>query len=104
MAKAYVSEYGGMAWGTNGGPQIVDESTLKAEYVVDFTAGEAHGANFQPGTAIIRVELDGVASIKIGLTALATTAMKRKSASNPEYFGLGAGVGQAWRFSAITNT
>ena len=104
MAKAYVSEYSGMAWGSQGSPQIVDESSLKAEYVVDFTAGEAHSAAFQPGTLIVRVELDGVASIKFGLNAVATTSNKRKSVGNPEYFGVGAGVGQGWRFSAITNT
>jgi hypothetical protein len=104
MAKAYVSEYGGMAWGSSGGPQVIDEASLKAEYTVDFTAGEAHSANFQPGTAIIRVELDGVASIKFGLNAVATTSNKRKSSSVPEYFGLGAGTGQGWRFSAIANT
>lgn len=104
MAKAYVSEYKNLMKLGAGTPQIADESSLVTEYVVDFTAGEAHGANFNAASNYIRVNLDSVASIAMASAAVATTSNKRQGAGT-EYYALGSlnKGGNTARFSAITN-
>lgn len=102
MTKAYVTEYASMTQQNGLAVGVGDEPYL-AEYVVDYTSGEAHGATFNAKTAFVRVEVDSIASIKFAVTAVATTSNKRMAAGATEYFGVKQIQGSG-RFSAITNT
>lgn len=107
MTKAYVTEYARQSVDNHGNSIAAGEEPPLTEYVIDYNAGEAHGANLNAKTRLVRVHVDSIASIKIDAAAVAATTNKRLAAGQTEYFGVvpemvaaSAGV----RVSAITNT
>lgn len=105
MTKAHVSEYAAMTQQTGFSVGTGEEPAL-AEYDIDYTSGEAHGATFSASTRFVRVFVDSAARIKIGVTAVAadtSTGGKSLAANQTEYFGVSALSGTG-RVSAITRT
>lgn len=91
----YITEY------TDAGFNVNVGSEPGLDQTVTFTTAAASAA-FAPTTKLVRVHVDGIASIKFGTAPVATTANKRLAASTTEYFTVP--VGQAFKVSAITNT
>lgn len=105
MTTAHISEYAAMTQQTGFGLGTGEEPAL-AEYDIDYSGGEAHGAAFNASTRFVRVFVDSAAKIKIGVTATAantSTGGKSMAANQTEYFGVSALTGTG-RVSAITRS
>lgn len=61
-----------------------------------------NSAAFQPKTKLIRVHVDAICSIAIGVSPVATTTTMRMAAGTTEYFSVLPGG--TMRISVITNT
>lgn len=101
MSTMYVTEYtdsglllGGVTLGSEPG---LDQTP------VTFTATAGSSAAFKNNTRMVRVHVDGIASILFGTapTAVANTN-KRMAASTTEQFLVP--MGQAFKVSAVTST
>lgn len=102
MTKAYVAEYAQVVYTQDGKMTAIPVEPALAEYVVDYTSGEAHGATFQTETRFVWYSNDSIASWKIGSAATATTSNKRVPAGTIGLAGVQKGAGH--RISFITNT
>lgn len=103
MTKAHVSEYAAMTQQTGFGLGVGEEPAL-AEYDIDYSAGEAHGATLNTKTRFVRMFVDSAARIKVDVTALAadtSTGGKSLASGSTEYFGTSALSGTG-RVSVIT--
>lgn len=99
MANLYITEYATSGWTTASGLPCGMEPGLD-QAPIAFSAATA-SAVFQATTRFIRVNTDGICSIKFGPTGtVATTANKRLNANQTEYFGVVGGQ----ILSVITNT
>lgn len=105
MTTAHVSEYAAMTQQTGFSVGTGEEPAL-AEYDIDYSGGEAHGATLNAKTRFVRVFVDSAAKIKIDVTAVAantSTGGKSMAANQTEYFGVSALSGTG-RVSAITRS
>lgn len=76
-------------------PAITDQK-------ITFTGTAGTSAAFAGNTSLVRLHVDGIASILFGTAPTATTSYRRMTAGQTEYFRVPAG--QAFKVSAITNT
>lgn len=76
-------------------PAITDQK-------ITFTGTAGTSAAFAVNTALVRVQVDGIASVVFGTAPTATTANRRMTAGQTEYFRVLAG--QSYKVSAITTT
>jgi hypothetical protein len=95
MATAYITEYGGAGAERT---QVASSPAITSQTVA--IGSEAKSAAFNSQTRIIRVHVDAICSILIGLSPTATTASARMSANSTEYFGVNPGD----KISVISNT
>lgn len=92
MAKLYISEYNSVGFQTGWTlPLSAALEPSTADQVVDFTAGEAKSATFDPTTVLVRVWSDADCCVLFGTSPTATTSKKPLAAKAPEYFGVRAG-------------
>lgn len=97
----YISEYSDV--GRLGGVIPVGAEPGTDQTPVTFTATAGVSAAFKNNTTMVRVHVDGIASILFGTnpTAVANTN-KRLAASQTEYFTVP--LGQGFKISAVTST
>ena len=98
MAVAYISEFAALA--NVDGCNIAMMPPLAQQTVA--IGAEADSSAFNASTRFIRVHVDAVCSIAIGLTPTATTSMLRMSADSTEYFAVPLNAG--YKISVITNS
>lgn len=96
----YVTEYADAGYGSNG--SSLGAEPMVGDQVVSFTATPGASAAFKNNTKVVRVHVDGIASILFGTAPTAATTNKRMIAGQTEYFMVP--VGAAYKVSAITNT
>lgn len=104
MTKAYVQEFGGFTQTDDTDVPLVTVPAL-ANYVVDYTAGAAPSPKFQPGTTLVEIVVDSIASVKFGTfgTVVAATTDNRMSAGERVLRGVNPASGTTG-LSVITNT
>src|SRR5258708_28691132 len=100
MATMYVSEYADVGRSIGIVPVGAEPST---DQIVTYTATAGSSTAFSPTTQMVRVHVDGIASVKFGTapTAVANTN-KRMTAGQTEYFMVPPG--QSYKISAVTST
>lgn len=100
MATMYISEYADIG-------HAPDSVAMGAEPCVDqvvaFTGTAGQSTAFRSNTKLVRVHVDGIASILFGInpTAVANTN-KRMTAGQTEYFYIPNG--QSYKVSAVVST
>lgn len=101
MSTLYVSEYADV--GRSGGIIPVGSEPATDQAPVTFTASAGTSAAFKNNTTMVRIHVDGIASILFGTapTAVANTN-KRMTAGQTEYFTVP--LGQGYKVSAVTST
>lgn len=98
MSTMYVTEYadpGSYSSTFLAEPAVADQK-------ITFTGTAGTSAAFAGNTAIVRIQVDGIASILFGTAPTATTSYRRMTAGQTEYFRVPAG--QSYKVSAITTT
>lgn len=100
MSTMYISEYADAGYGSNGSSLGAEPSV--ADQAVTFTGTPGASAAFKNNTKLVRIQVDGIASILFGTAPTAATTNKRMTAGQTEYFMVP--VGAAYKVSAITNT
>lgn len=73
-----------------------------ASQTVTVSGATASSAAFATQTNTVRLQCDGICSVKFGLTPTATTGNMRMTAGQVEYFRVPQGL--AYKVAAITNT
>lgn len=103
MSTMYVCEYAQAGYTGQGVVPIAME-TGTDQAPVTFTGTAGQSAAFKPNTTLVRIHVDGIASILFGAnpTAVANTN-KRMAASTTEYFFVNQLSG-ATKVSAVTST
>jgi hypothetical protein len=96
----YISEYADV--GRLGGIIPVGAEPC-TDQTVSFTGTAGTSAAFNPATTMVRIHVDGIASVKFGTapTAVANTN-KRMTAGQTEYFTIPEGL--SYKVSAVTST
>ena len=97
----YISEYSNAGF-TPQGVVPVGAEPCTDQSPVSFTGTAGVSAAFQNNTRMVRVHVDGIASIAFGTAPSATTNNKRMVAGATEYFFVPQG--SAYKVSAITNS
>jgi len=100
MSTMYISEYPDV--GRLGGiiPVGAEPST---DQIVTFTATHGESTAFKANTSMVRVHVDGIASILFGTNPVAVAnTNKRMTAGQTEYFTVPQG--QGYKVSAVTST
>lgn len=87
-AKCYVTEYVSLGQAPSSPAQIAREPALLDQTPVDFSAGAAQSATFNPSTSIVRVWCDAQASVVFGSNPTATNTNAPTSAGFPEFHGV----------------
>lgn len=101
MSTLYVSEYADV--GRAGGIIPVGSEPSTDQTPVTFTASAGQSAAFKNNTTMVRIHVDGIASILFGTNPTATAnTNKRMTAGQTEYFTVP--LGQAYKISAVTST
>lgn len=100
MANMYITEYADSGQGASG--SSLGQEPMLADQVVAYTGTPGASAAFQGTTKMVRVHVDGIASIKFGTAPTAATTNRRMIAGQTEYFLVPQGA--AYKVSAITNT
>lgn len=97
----YISEYSDV--GRVGGVVPVGAEPGTDQAPVTFTASAGQSAAFKANTMMVRIHVDGIASVLFGAnpTAIANTN-KRMAANSTEYFTVP--IGQSLKISAVTST
>ena len=98
MAVAYITEFAALA-NVSGCPVAMMPPLAQQTVVI---GAEADSIAFNASTRYIRVQVDAICSIAIGLTPTATTSMLRLPAESTEYFAVPLNSG--YKISVITNT
>ena len=94
MAKMYVTEFSDVDEGSpHAGSKVVDQTP------VTFTTS-TQSAAFGGQTTLVRIHVDGIASILFGANPTATTSNMRLAAGQTEYFAVSPGQ----KVAAVTNT
>lgn len=103
MATLYVTEYATSGYKQIGGVtvQTPDEPPL-AEQTVAIGASSAASSAFQTGTTVIRLHVDTVASLAIGLSPVATTSKQRFASGQTEFKSVPKGSG--FQVAVIANS
>ncbi|SRR6266404_1807209 len=101
MSTLYVTEFADV--GKVGGVIPVGAEPATADQNIPFTATAGQSAAFKNNTSLVRIHVDGVASILFGTnpTAVANTN-RRLSAGQTEYYSIP--MGQGYKVSAVTST
>lgn len=99
MAKLYVTEFG--PTNTPFSPDRLAAPPLVDQTPVTFTT-TTQSAAFSGGTALVRIQPDGICSIAFGTNPTATTNNMRLTAGQTEYFSVP--MGQSYKVAAVTNT
>lgn len=101
MATAYISEYADA--GRLGGIIPVGAEPATDQSPLTYTGTAGLSAAFAPTTNLVRIHVDGIASIKFGTapTAVANTN-KRMTAGQTEYFTVP--MGRSFKVSVVTST
>lgn len=98
MANMYITEYGSIgAMRSN----IAQEPAIAVQKVA-FTGTPGQSAAFNAATILVRIHVDGIASIKFGTNPTAATTDPRLPADTTEYFAVPPSG--SYKVSAITNT
>ena len=101
MSTLYVTEYVDVMHGPSEVGVGVEPGTDQPP--VTFTATHAESATFANNTKLVRIHVDGIASIKFGTAPVAVAnTNKRMTAGQTEYFGVAQGSGL--KVSAVTST
>lgn len=100
MSTMYISEYPDAGYASSGSSLGVEPAL--ADQAVSFTGTPGASAAFKNNTKLVRIHVDGIASILFGTAPTAATTNKRMAASTTEYFLVPPGA--AFKVSAITNT
>ncbi len=98
MAVCYISEFAALANVT--GANIAMMPPLAQQTVA--IGAETDSNAFNASTRYIRVHVDAICSIAVGVTPTASTSMLRMSAESTEYFAVPLNGG--YKLSVITNT
>lgn len=98
MSNMYITEYGSLG---SGHSQIAQEPPIAVQKI-SFTGTPGTSAAFDNATIMIRVHVDGIASVRVGKTPVAAVTDPRMPADTIEYFAVPM-AGQ-YKISAITNT
>lgn len=100
----YISEYADAGRATGIIPVGAEPCTDQTPVTFTGTAGQS--AAFRNDTRLVRIHVDGIASIKFGTNPTAVTQTnKRMTAGQTEYFWLSPGsVGVSMKVSAVTST
>jgi hypothetical protein len=98
MAVCYITEFAALANVT--GANIAMMPPIAQQTVA--IGAEADSSAFNAATRYIRVHVDAICSIAIGVTPTATTSMLRMGAGDTEYFGVPLNGG--YKLSVITNS
>lgn len=100
----YISEYSDI--GRMNGVISVGAEPCIDQAPVTFTATHGESAAFKNTTLMVRVHVDGIASIVFGTSPVAVAnTNKRLAANQTEYFWLSPGsVGKSFKVSAVTST
>lgn len=96
----YITEFADTGYNSNG--SSLGSEPMVADQAVTFTGTPGASAAFSGVTKLVRIHVDGIASIKFGTAPTAATTNRRMAAGQTEYFLIPAG--QAYKVSAITNT
>lgn len=100
MSTMYISEYADV--GRLGGV-LPFGSEPSTDQVVTFTATHGESTVLKNNTSLVRVQVDGIASILFGTAPVAVAnTNKRMTAGQTEYFAVP--MGQAYKISAVTST
>lgn len=99
-AKIYISEYVRLRPVNLGMVFPGGEEPCVAEQLLNTTGTSAQSAAFNTKTNFIRVQVDGVVSIKFGASPTAVTTAKRLAANTVEYFAVQPGD----KLAGIDNT
>jgi hypothetical protein len=101
MPFLYIEEYVTSAATARGLIPAAQQPPI-ATQKIDFTAGEAKSAAFNPQTRFVRIHCDAVCSFVFGNNPTATAASARMPANQTEYFGIDSHVTN--KVSVIGNT
>lgn len=96
----FITEFADSGQGTSG--SSIGQEPMLVDQVVAFTGTPGTSAAFQGTTKMVRIQVDGIASIKFGTAPTAATTNRRMTAGQTEYFLVPQGF--AYKVSAITNT
>jgi hypothetical protein len=103
MSTLYITEYAGLTDLPVGKQGPVPLEPPLAEQNISFTGTAGTSAAFNASTRVIRVTVDGIASVLVSAAgAAATTASGRMAVGVVEYRGVP--MWQGYKISAITNT
>jgi hypothetical protein len=92
MSVAYVTEFAQLMPSPVGGQGQIAMQPAIASTAVSFTATHGESAAFNAATRLVRIHVDGIASVQFGTapTAVAGTDF-RMAAGQTEYFGVPPG-------------
>lgn len=101
MSILYITEFADV--GKSGGVVPVASIPANTKQTVSFTGTAGQSAAFQNNTRLVRIAVDGIASIAFGLnpTAVASTDA-RMSAGSVEYYDISTVMGLGYKVSAVT--
>lgn len=96
----YITEFADAGYSASG--SSVGVEPMVADQAVTFTGTPGTSAAFGNATKMVRIQVDGIASIKFGTAPTAATTNRRMTSGQTEYFLVPQGG--AYKVSAITNT
>ncbi len=103
MSTMYITEFADV--GKMGGVVAVAAIPATAKQNITFTGTAGQSAAFQSNTRLVRVHVDGIASILFGTNPTATANVDaRMTAGQTEYFDVSTVMSQGYKISAVTST
>jgi hypothetical protein len=97
----YITEFADV--GKTGGVVPVGAIPANAKQFITFSATAGQSAAFANNTRLVRIAVDGAASIAFGTNPTAVTAQDaRLSTGAVEYYDISAVMGQGYKVSAVT--
>jgi hypothetical protein len=101
MSTLYIAEFSNVG---HDGASLVQAATVPptATQTVSFTGTPGVSAAFANNTQLVRIQTDGICSIKFGTAPTAATTDMRMAADQTEYFTVP--LQKSYKVSAITNT
>jgi hypothetical protein len=100
MSTMYISEYSDVGRQAGVIPVGAEPST---DQIVTFTTAHGESTAFKNNTTMVRVHVDGIASIVFGTAPVAVAnTNKRLTAGQTEYFTIP--LGMSYKVSAVTST
>lgn len=100
MSTMYITEFADTGYNSSG--SSLGTEPMVTEQAISFTGTPGASAAFSGVTKLVRIHVDGIASIKFGTAPTAATTNRRMTSGQTEYFFVPPGA--AYKVSAITNT